>query len=160
MEITLKAKVELWLYRTVDVNSIDELRAAEVDFDNDSYQMGRFKAERGELEFETGNYIDGVTVADDDGYDHGNVEDYIDEIYDDPDHPLHGTADIREPVELDELDDKVCQNDDEHADGSVDSVDPTAAPSNIMRIPKLPKNTRRAGLNAVKHAFKKIASRF
>ena len=103
MKITLRAKVELWLFRSVDVNTIDELCAAEVAFYGDIHQEGSFDAERGDIEYETGDFIDRVTILDEDYCNHGELRNYIAEIDNDPSHPLHD-GNVDESVDFNETD--------------------------------------------------------
>ena len=104
MKITLRAKVELYLFRTVDVNSVDDLCAAEIAFYGDIHQEGRFDTECGEIEYETGDFIDYVTILDDSYFDHGELRNYIAEIDNDPNHPLHVSDYADKSFELNETD--------------------------------------------------------
>ena len=157
MEITLKAKIEVEVRQTIEVDSIDEVCDAVEFFGNHLGMAGTREVGDNLIEYEQTDVIDDVVV--DDGEDFCDIDDFIWHVGNNPDHPLYH-AEVEHAI-VDDLENDEHTAEDEHADGVVDSVDATdAAPSNIIHIPQPPKNTRRAGFDAFKHAFKKIARRF
>lgn len=182
-DILLQATVTVNISRWVYVDSIDDVRAAVKEFEKDSYFAIRLEREAGEIEVEVDEGADeyGIGIDEGTGYTYDNVEEYIAEINDDPDHELHGTDDS----EADDDDDDSDDDDDDLVEKPVDAVDaPTpeavndvdsddespianaseaapTAPTMVVSKPKFASRRNHRSFTAkVKSVFNRIARRF
>ena len=99
MEVILRATAKVDIARSIDVESIEELRKAVAQFEKDAWLDVTLEHEGGAIDFATDDW-QGIseTLIDDDDHRPLELDDYIDIVEDDTEHPLN-------PAYVDEDDD-------------------------------------------------------